>query len=86
VPPARAPYVATTPLSGGVSRPRPARLRDDIPVASRISGSKNVAIGQVQLYKLIARQVAAQMDLTASFLPKPVANVNGNGCHTSGAG
>jgi len=42
-----------------------------------------VAADQVQLYKLIARQVAAQMDLTASFLPKPVANVNGNGCHTN---
>jgi glutamine synthetase len=42
-----------------------------------------VAADQVQLYKLIARQVAAQMDLTASFLPKPVAAVNGNGCHTN---
>jgi len=42
-----------------------------------------IAADQVQLYKLIARQVAAQMDLTASFLPKPVANVNGNGCHTN---
>jgi glutamine synthetase len=42
-----------------------------------------VAADQVQLYKLIARQVAAQMDMTASFLPKPVANVNGNGCHTN---
>jgi glutamine synthetase len=40
-----------------------------------------VAADQVQLYKLIARQVAAQMDLTASFLPKPVQSVNGNGCH-----
>jgi glutamine synthetase len=42
-----------------------------------------VAADQVQLYKLIARQVAAQMDLTASFLPKPVQSVNGNGCHTN---
>ncbi|MGE5127028.1 MAG: glutamine synthetase family protein [Betaproteobacteria bacterium] len=42
-----------------------------------------VAADQVQLYKLIARQVAAEMDLTACFLPKPVANVNGNGCHTN---
>ena len=42
-----------------------------------------IAADQVQLYKLIARQVAAQMDLTASFLPKPVANVNGSGCHTN---
>ncbi len=43
----------------------------------------NIAADQVQLYKLIARQVAAQMDLTASFLPKPVAGVNGNGMHTN---
>ncbi len=42
-----------------------------------------VAADQVQLYKLIARQVAAQMDLTASFLPKPMAGVNGNGMHTN---
>lgn len=36
---------------------------------------------QVQLYKLLARQVANSMGLTASFLPKPVANLNGNGMH-----
>ncbi len=42
-----------------------------------------IAADQVQLYKLIARQVAAQMGLTASFLPKPVANINGSGCHTN---
>jgi glutamine synthetase len=42
-----------------------------------------IAADQVQLYKLVARQVAAQMDLTASFLPKPVAGVNGNGMHTN---
>ncbi|MCM2269707.1 MAG: glutamine synthetase family protein, partial [Thermoanaerobaculia bacterium] len=42
-----------------------------------------IAADQVQLYKLIARQVAAQMELTASFLPKPVAGVNGNGMHTN---
>ncbi len=42
-----------------------------------------VAADQVQLYKLAARQVAAQMDLTACFLPKPVAGVNGNGMHTN---
>lgn len=42
-----------------------------------------VAADQVQLYKLIARQVASQMGLTASFLPKPVAGVNGNGMHTN---
>jgi glutamine synthetase len=42
-----------------------------------------VAADQVQLYKLICRQVAAQMDMTASFLPKPVTGVNGSGMHTN---
>lgn len=42
-----------------------------------------VAADQVQLYKLIARQVAQQMDLTASFLPKPVTGINGSGMHTN---
>ncbi|MBI5931319.1 MAG: glutamine synthetase [Chloroflexi bacterium] len=41
------------------------------------------AADQIQLYKLIARQVAQQMDLTASFLPKPVTGVNGSGMHTN---
>lgn len=43
----------------------------------------SMAADQVQLYKLLGRQVAAQMGLTASFLPKPVAGVNGNGMHTN---
>jgi glutamine synthetase len=42
-----------------------------------------MAADQVQLYELIARQVAAQMGLTASFLPKPLAGVNGSGMHTN---
>ena len=42
-----------------------------------------VAADQIQLYKLVCRQVAAQMDLTASFLPKPVTGVNGSGMHTN---
>ncbi len=42
-----------------------------------------VAADQVQLYKLLCRQVAAQHGLTASFLPKPVTSVNGNGMHTN---
>ncbi len=41
------------------------------------------AADQVQLYKLVARQVAAQMEMSVSFLPKPVAGVNGNGMHTN---
>ncbi|MGE0641393.1 MAG: glutamine synthetase family protein [Thermoanaerobaculia bacterium] len=42
-----------------------------------------IAADQVQLYKLLSRQVAARMDMTASFLPKPVSGVNGNGMHTN---
>jgi glutamine synthetase len=38
---------------------------------------------QVQLYKLMARQIAANMGMTACFLPKPVADINGNGMHTN---
>jgi glutamine synthetase len=40
-----------------------------------------VAADQIHLYKLICRQVAASMGLTASFLPKPVTGVNGSGMH-----
>ncbi len=43
----------------------------------------SVAADQVQLYKLICRQVAAKLDMTASFLPKPVTGVNGSGMHTN---
>jgi glutamine synthetase len=42
-----------------------------------------IAADQVQLYKLIARQVAQQLDMTASFLPKPVTGINGSGMHTN---
>ena len=42
-----------------------------------------IAADQVQLYKLLCRQVAARMDMTACFLPKPVTGVNGNGMHTN---
>lgn len=38
---------------------------------------------QVQLYKLLARQVATMMGFTACFLPKPVAGINGSGMHTN---
>jgi glutamine synthetase len=40
-----------------------------------------IAADQIQLYKLTCRQVAGTLGLTASFLPKPVAGVNGNGMH-----
>lgn len=44
------------------------------------------AADQILLYKLTARQIAANMEpggegVTASFLPKPISNVNGNGMH-----
>jgi glutamine synthetase len=42
-----------------------------------------MAADQVQLYKLLCKQVAQNMDMTASFLPKPVTGVNGNGMHTN---
>lgn len=41
------------------------------------------ACDQIQLYKLVCRQVANNMGLTATFLPKPIANVNGSGMHTN---
>lgn len=40
-----------------------------------------IAADQIQLYKLTCRQVAGFLGMTASFLPKPVAGVNGNGMH-----
>ncbi|MHB8647320.1 MAG: glutamine synthetase family protein [Thermomicrobiales bacterium] len=42
-----------------------------------------IGADQVMLYKLICRQVANRLDMTASFLPKPVTGVNGNGMHTN---
>ncbi|MBM4283113.1 MAG: glutamine synthetase [Deltaproteobacteria bacterium] len=42
-----------------------------------------VTADQVQLYKLLCRQVAANLDMTASFLPKPVTGINGSGMHTN---
>ena len=43
----------------------------------------SIAADQVLLYKMVCRQVAASLDLTASFLPKPVTGVNGSGMHTN---
>jgi glutamine synthetase len=37
----------------------------------------------IQLYKLVARQVARSMGLTATFLPKPFMGINGSGMHTN---
>ena len=41
------------------------------------------AADQIQLYKLICRQVANKMGMSACFLPKPVVGVNGSGMHTN---
>lgn len=41
------------------------------------------AADNVQLYKLVCRQVAKAMGCTATFLPKPKMNINGNGMHTN---
>src|SRR5688572_16728771 len=42
-----------------------------------------IGADQVQLYKLLSRQVASQLNLTACFLPKPATGINGNGMHTN---
>ncbi len=42
-----------------------------------------IAADQFQLYKLLCRQIAQRMDMTASFLPKPVTGINGSGAHTN---
>jgi glutamine synthetase len=41
------------------------------------------AADQIQLYKLLTRQIANNMGYTACFLPKPVVGVNGSGMHTN---
>jgi glutamine synthetase len=46
-------------------------------------GEVVAAADQIQLYKLLTRQVANNMGYTACFLPKPVVGVNGSGMHTN---
>jgi len=46
-------------------------------------GEVVAAADQIQLYKLICRQVATRLGMTSSFLPKPVVGVNGSGMHTN---
>lgn len=41
------------------------------------------AADNIQLYKLVCRQVARTMGMTATFLPKPVIGINGSGMHTN---
>ncbi len=42
-----------------------------------------IAADQIQIYKLICRQIAHNMGMTATFLPKPVMGINGSGMHTN---
>lgn len=42
-----------------------------------------ITADQVQLYKLLCRQVAAKMGMTACFLPKPLTGINGSGMHAN---
>jgi glutamine synthetase len=41
------------------------------------------AADQIQLYKLLTRQIANNLGFTASYLPKPMVGVNGSGMHTN---
>ncbi|MDO8741752.1 MAG: glutamine synthetase family protein [Candidatus Roizmanbacteria bacterium] len=42
-----------------------------------------IAADQIQIYKLVCRQVARNMGMTATFLPKPIIGINGTGMHTN---
>ncbi len=42
-----------------------------------------IAADQIQIYKLVCRQVARNMGMTATFLPKPIIGINGSGMHTN---
>jgi len=46
-------------------------------------GEVVAAADQIQLYKLLTRQIANSMGYTACYLPKPVTGVNGSGMHTN---
>ncbi|MEK7080984.1 MAG: glutamine synthetase family protein [Patescibacteria group bacterium] len=41
------------------------------------------ACDNIQLYKLVCRQVANSLSMTATFLPKPFVGINGSGMHTN---
>lgn len=41
------------------------------------------ACDEILLYKLVCRQIANNMGMTATFLPKPAQGINGSGMHTN---
>lgn len=41
------------------------------------------ACDNIQLYKLVCRQIANNLGMTATFLPKPFIGINGSGMHTN---
>ncbi len=41
------------------------------------------AADQIQIYKIVARQIANNMGCTATFLPKPITGINGSGMHVN---
>lgn len=42
-----------------------------------------ISTDEIQLYKLVCRQIAHDLDMTATFLPKPFIGINGSGMHTN---
>jgi glutamine synthetase len=46
-------------------------------------GEAVAAADQIQIYKLICREIATKLGMSVSFLPKPVVGVNGSGMHTN---
>lgn len=41
------------------------------------------ACDKVQTFKLVVKNIARRHNLHATFMPKPIANINGNGMHTN---
>ena len=62
-------FLACSPR-GGRSRPCPAQFNDVLVTADRVT-----------FFKYMARTLAEQAGLRATFMPKPFANLTGSGCH-----
>lgn len=54
----------------------PSQFELNFSYAAALRGCDNI-----QLYKMVCRQVANTMGMTATFLPKPLAGINGSGMH-----